>query len=239
MKKIITLVFILFCLNSSGQINYFFWAHSGGTLYSSAAINAYYTKNDCSSGYHGTQVLVNFSAGAYTSYVSQIVADNLATAAAQTYANANGSCEADFWNTDQYCSASRDNCPSGYYSPETYNGSVGANSFSSQISQADANAQAQAQCQYDTQIYANANGTCVVEVTYYSAAADVWIFANDGHCYNHSCQPGYSGCAYYHMVVNYGAFTSTISEADANAQRDAWGQAQANAAECNCCPDIG
>lgn len=164
MKKIITLFLILFCLNSFGQINYFFWAHSSGTIYYSAAIYANYTRNDCSFGDHGTDVLVNFSSGAYTSYTSQADANSQATAGAQLYANANGSCEADityYYNTYQSCSASRNNCGAGYSSPESYNGYVDADAYASEISIADANATAQAYCQSDIQAYANANGSCV------------------------------------------------------------------------------
>lgn len=61
----------------------------------SAAIYDYYTRDDCSSGYHGTEVLVDFSAGAYISYTSQIDADDQASEGAQYYTNANGNCIAD------------------------------------------------------------------------------------------------------------------------------------------------
>jgi len=66
-----------------------------------------------------------------------------------------------YWNTYQECTASRNDCSEGYYSPETYTGHVDANTYSSLINQADANAQAQAACQSTIQAYANAHGSCV------------------------------------------------------------------------------
>lgn len=166
MKKIITLILILFCLNSSGQINYFFWAHSGGTLYSSAAINAYYTKNNCSAGYQGSTVAVSISAGTYTSYVSQAAADAQAQTAAQDYANANGSCNFIYCNAVQSCEATRNDCPSGYISDGvTYYGVVYENNYSSIVSQADADAQATSAACADAQSIANASGSCVAECT--------------------------------------------------------------------------
>jgi hypothetical protein len=78
----------------------------------------------------------------------------------------------------------------------------------------------------------------VVEVepvtTYYSAAVNKYFVANDGHCNNYSCPPGYTAAAIYHGVYAYGAFTSTISQADADAQAEAAGQAAANATPCAC-----
>jgi hypothetical protein len=55
-----------------------------------------YTRNNCSSGYVGTQLIYEVVAGIYTSYVSQDIVDNQAQADVdnngQAYANAHGSC---------------------------------------------------------------------------------------------------------------------------------------------------
>lgn len=322
MKKFITLILMFFCLNSFGQLNYFFWAHNSGTIptvttttpitsitdnsasgggtvvsdggfptttyglcwntstnpttannkaessltisgpfgftqsltglasstlyyvrayatnaigtaygdnvtfttletFYSAAIYANYRKNDCSEGYHGTLVLVDFAYGDYTSY-SQVIADNLAQAEAQAYANANGSCEADFWNEETGCSASRNNCGVGYHSPETYEGGVSAHSISSIVSVADANAQAYAQCASDMQAYANANGSCVAdEITYYSAAISA-TYTRDNCA---ACYSGNSGT----VTIGYGTYTSTVSQAAVDATAQAAAQAYANA----------
>ena len=66
----------------------------------------------------------------------------------------------------------------------------------------------------------------------YSDAIDHWFIANDGHCGVHTCPPSYTWMAIYHMVDS-GTFTGA-TKAEANAARDAWGQALANAAECQC-----
>ena len=63
-----------------------------GTVYYSAAINDYYTRNDCGSYYVGTSVYVSISANAYSAYGNQGEADILAINAAQQYANSNGTC---------------------------------------------------------------------------------------------------------------------------------------------------
>lgn len=60
--------------------------------YYSATVDDYFTRNNCGSGYVGSQAYVYFIAGSYTSTVSQADADNIALAAAQDYANTNGTC---------------------------------------------------------------------------------------------------------------------------------------------------
>jgi hypothetical protein len=51
-----------------------------------------FTKNDCPLGEAGTNVFINFPSGAFTSNISSAIANAKAQAAAQKYANANGTC---------------------------------------------------------------------------------------------------------------------------------------------------
>lgn len=66
----------------------------------------------------------------------------------------------------------------------------------------------------------------------YSDPINQYFIANDGHCTGGSCPPNYTWMAIYHMVDS-GTFTGA-TKAEANAARDAYGQAQANAASCQC-----
>lgn len=70
--------------------------------------------------------------------------------------------------------------------------------------------------------------------TYYSAPVDNYFIANDGHCDSYSCPPGDVAAAVYHMVAGEGAYTSIISQADADQQADDAGQAAANDTPCAC-----
>lgn len=68
---------------------------TSGIVYSSAAIDGLYRRNNCPGGESGTTVEVHIDAGAYTSTISQEDADNQAQAAAQTEANTEGACLVD------------------------------------------------------------------------------------------------------------------------------------------------
>jgi hypothetical protein len=66
-----------------------------------------------------------------------------------------------YWNTRQAQSFRRSNCGAGY-SGSIQEYVVAANTYSSLISQADANAQALADIQANGQAYANAHGSCIL-----------------------------------------------------------------------------
>lgn len=128
------------------------------TTYSSAAIYDYYTRNDCGSGYYGTDVPINFAVGAYTSYISQIDADNQAQVAAQADANSSGDCIAD--EVTYYSAAIsetyyRNDCTGDYCG---YGGviNISEGAFTSIVSQAAADAAADAEAQAE----ANATFEC-------------------------------------------------------------------------------
>lgn len=68
--------------------------------YESVQIDANYRRNDCATGHTGSYVHVFIAAGAYTSSISQVDADNQAQAAAQATANSEGTCITDtFYST--------------------------------------------------------------------------------------------------------------------------------------------
>jgi hypothetical protein len=197
--------------NYSGTVSCTSTTTVSGTIYYSAAIYAWYTKEGCQSGYHGTDVIVDLPYGYYTSYASQEEVDASAQWYAQYYANTNGSCQADFWNTEQHCQGVKNNCQSGYHSPETYSGTVYAHSVSSPYSVDDANDQAQSMCQSDMQDYANQHGSCVQNTTYYSRA-----FVNEPF-QKSDCASGYYGSTHY-LSASYGAYTSMVDQDTADTE---------------------
>ncbi|WP_205886150.1 DUF5977 domain-containing protein, partial [Escherichia coli] len=80
----------------------------------------------------------------------------------QAYANANGICT--FYNAVQSGSFTKNNCPNGGTgSTVTY--TVAAGTYSSTVSQADADQKATNDVNTNGQAYANANGIC----TFYNA----------------------------------------------------------------------
>lgn len=125
----------------------------------------------------------------------------------------------------------KDNCGSGYLGGEvTY--TVPANTYSSALSQADADAQAEAQLLANGQSYANTNGSCIL---LYFNTQQSEVFTTE------SCEPGYIGGNVTYMVPA-GRYSSTISQADANQQAldeiEANGEAYANTApNAVCLPD--
>lgn len=137
--------------------------------YYSAVYSEIAYKNNCNSGYHGSEVTLTATAGQFTSTLSQEAANQLAInwvrENKQTYANVLGTCTVNptmYFNEKLTGEKQKDNCGSGYAgSIVTY--TVAANKYSSLISQADANAKAQAEIDVVlTQAYANANGTCTL-----------------------------------------------------------------------------
>lgn len=127
-----------------------------------------------------------------------------------------------YLNTEQTISKTRNNCQPGYTgSAVSY--TVAANTYSSTISQADADQQARTGEDANAQANANTNGTCTPPPTYYSAYLSVSKTRNN-------CTVGYTGTTVTY-VVNNGKYTSLISQADANqkAQADADANAQSYA----------
>ena len=177
-----------------------------GTLYYSASIYSYYTKNDCGYGYQGSSVLVSIPYGSYSSYGYQSWANALAEQAAQNYANANGSCNYIFWNDNSISgNIQKNDCPSGYAGTYVYC-SVGPGEAWG-YSQAEANNNAW----YVLFNCANANGSCEW-YGYESNQLNQLIQKND-------CNQGTG--SWIMCFAPTGMYVSQNSQAEA----DAWAQA--------------
>jgi hypothetical protein len=100
-----------------------------------------------------------------------------------------------FFNTVQNQNFTRNNCASGYVgSTVTY--TVPANTYSSTISQAEANLFAQADINSNGQAYANTNGTCTLAPCNSGNCS-----GNDKKCIEGVCETGYWACI---SVVQFG-----------------------------------
>jgi YD repeat-containing protein len=133
-----------------------------------------FTRNNCAAGYAGTEITYTVPFGTYSSDISQADADQKAqndvNVNGQSYANANASCTFTgvYYNVAKSGIFSRNNCSAGYAgSPVQY--TVAANTYTSTISQADADQKAQNDVNANGQAYANSHGTCtpaIVDVNY-------------------------------------------------------------------------
>lgn len=137
------------------------------TVYSNAALTTPFTKNDCTGHSHGSVVNYTVPAGKYTSTISQANADAFAVSDTNTngqlYANANGTCIPDtvYYNVKASGIYTKNDCGSGT-SGTAVEYVVPANTYSSYVSQADADAQATADITANGQTYANSHGTCII-----------------------------------------------------------------------------
>jgi hypothetical protein len=174
------------------------------------------TRNDCDPGYIGSEETFVVYAGNYSSQISQADADAkamaYANAQAQNYANENGTCNLPvvYYATPKFATKTRNNCAGGLAGSQvTYGSHYGGQTYTSLISQADADAKAQANVDANAQNYANAVGTCgvVYRNTFQTAAFT-----------RNNCGSGLRGEGIIYYAVQANTYTSTISQADANAQ---------------------
>lgn len=135
--------------------------------YTNFQVSETFTKNNCPSGFKGTDVVYTIPAGTYTSTYSQEAVDaqvdkNLSENG-QNYANANGSCIPIYYNSPLSATFEQEGCPIGYIGTN-YTYTIVAGTFSSLTSQADADYQAQEQLDANGQAYANAqgSGSCII-----------------------------------------------------------------------------
>lgn len=139
------------CYNYAGQ------TEACNTFYN-VVKSGNFTRNNCATGYQGTTVTYTVSAGTYSAS-SQTAADALAQndvdVNGQAYANQTGICQQIYYSIDYSGYYYSEDCSSGQ-TPDPIYVSVPAGSYTSVISQLDANNQAY---QY-AQNYANQNGTC-------------------------------------------------------------------------------
>jgi YD repeat-containing protein len=188
-------------INANGQT----YANTYGTctqVYYNTAISMNYTKNNCYSGYIGSTVTYNVTARKYSSIISQTDAQNQAqndlVNNGQTYANFWGTCIPVYYNTARSQAFTRNNCPTNYVgSTVTY--TVAANTYSSTVSQVDADAKAQNNINANGQSYANTYGTCT-----FVCCSTTGI---DKKCVNGSCQTGIKVYTYSQMM--YGSIVCT------------------------------
>jgi hypothetical protein len=207
--------------NSSGQEVAFGTTAIYGT-YSSfmPTCNVYYntqqsgtaTRDNCPAGYTAGQATLTVAANTYTSTISIADANSKAVtyidANKQAYANANASCTAPiYYNTEQSGTATRNNCSEGYTGGDATL-TISANTYSSNISIADANNQAIAYIDANKQAYANANGSCTALTVYYNTQQQLTLAKND-------CSEGYSGSDVT-LTVAANTYSSYVSVAVAN-----------------------
>jgi hypothetical protein len=143
---------------------------SSQTLFYNVLKQGTYTKQNCVSPAQGTPMIYTVPYGKYVSSVSQADADAKAqaelTANGQSYANTNGACL--FWNVDKSGYFSKNDCTpdqggsscTGGNKPFNTLYDVPAHTYSSTISQADADSKAQADVNANGQTYANNHCTC-------------------------------------------------------------------------------
>jgi hypothetical protein len=147
-------------INANGQP----YANANGTcpVFYNPVMSGTFARNNCQPGAGGTLVTYTVSANTYSSLINQSDANQKAQTDinnnGQNYANANGACVI-FYNTRLITYFTKDNCQCLEYSPPwQYN--IEAGTFSSSISQADADQKAANAAQANGQAYANANGIC-------------------------------------------------------------------------------
>jgi len=137
-------------------------------VYTNSVQSSSFTRNNCPAGYVPSIVVYTVPAGTYSSTLSQSDADQQASNDVQTngqaYANANGTCTQTWWNVVESGNFTRNNCGTGY-AGGTVTYTVAANTYSSTISQADANQKAINDVNANGQNYANTNGTCTPTAT--------------------------------------------------------------------------
>ncbi|MDX2048315.1 MAG: DUF5977 domain-containing protein [Chitinophagaceae bacterium] len=126
--------------------------------YYNKTVTEVFTKDDCGTGFIGSNVTYTVPANKYSSTISQAAVDLLVEDElnnyGQAYANANGTCIQVYYNTVQTGTFTKQGCPLGMKGiAVVYN--VPANKYSSIISQADANQMALDEIEANGQALAN------------------------------------------------------------------------------------
>jgi hypothetical protein len=197
------------------------YANTHGTcatiIYYNMAISQQFTKNNCSSGFTSSTVTYTVASGTYMSYISQADANAQAQmdidTNGQTYANTNGTCtQTTFYNVKQTGTSTRNNCGTGY-TGSTVVYTIPAGTYSSTISQKDADDKAIADINANKQAYANSHGTCTAQTIYYNTKVSATATRNN-------CPRCYVGSKVTY-TVSAGTYTSLISQSDAQAKANA------------------
>ncbi len=134
--------------------------------YTSVAKSGEFTKSNCPAGQSlvpGPPVTYSVPSAKYNSFISQFDADAQAESDVyingQNYANTNGTCLTQYFNVVMSQPFTKNNCPANTLPSQHYY-LVQAGTYSSVISQADANAKAQNDINLNGQNYANSVGSC-------------------------------------------------------------------------------
>lgn len=149
-----------YCYNYKGQ-----QINCEEVVYKNVAKSGTFTRNNCGAGFTGSSVTYNVAAGVHSSTISQVDADNKAQANVNTngqnYANVNGGCSVTviYKNVVTASTFKSQLCASNETAlPITY--TVNAGTYSSTISQNDADLKALNDVRTNGQNYANDNGGC-------------------------------------------------------------------------------
>ncbi|MBP4139153.1 DUF5977 domain-containing protein [Flavobacterium geliluteum] len=194
---------------------------NGFCTFKNKAQSVLFVKNDCVSGGTGSGVNYSVAAGIYSSNTSQADADAKALSEialnGQAYANSHGLCT--FFSTVVNRVYSKNDCIQGSVGsslPYT----ISAGTFTSNISQADADSKAIRRCDIFGQNNVNVNGFCTFKSK-----------AHSGVFIKNNCSAGTGSIVTYSIPA--GNYSSEISQADADmkAQNDVTlnGQNYANA----------
>jgi hypothetical protein len=136
--------------------------------YHNPEISEVFTRNNCGAGYAGSEVTYVIPDSKYTSIVSQDEVDQQVQADlnsfGQNFANTNGTCQVIYSNVQLSTTLTKEGCDVGYKGTN-YIYTVPAGTYTSLISQADADQQAQDEIDANGQAYANlpGNASCVID----------------------------------------------------------------------------
>jgi YD repeat-containing protein len=176
------------------------------------------TKNDCAYGGQPSYVTYVVPQGKYSSTISQedanAKAQNEINANGQSYANASGYCT--FYSIKASIILEKNDCSTGHGSEVTY--TVPAGTYTSRVSQGEADAAALEDVRQNAQRYTNENGTCLFGNDYMTQ----WFTKND-------CPTGYEGTPVAYTVRADSYIASTKAEANQLAQNEINNNGQANA----------
>lgn len=189
-------------VNNNGQA----YANANVTCtFWNVAKSGWFARNNCAAGGVPGGIAYIVPAGRYSD-VSQEGADAQAQTDVnnngQAYANANVTCT--FFSSAQSGNITKNNCAEGGYPSSVYYSQI-AGAVSSNNSQAEAESLGLNKFNADGQAYANAKGNC----TFYNVAKNVTFRKND-------CSEWGTGSLEIYSVAA-GIYTSTISQADADA----------------------
>lgn len=146
-----------------------------------------FTRNDCSNGYAGSEIVYTVPADKYTSAMSQEDANWMAlneiNQKGQAWANAHAACNFVYYNDEKSQAFTRNNCSSGTTGSSVIY-KVPQATYSSLISKEDANGKALNDIAANGQNYANQHGVCTLACNSSNCSG------NNKKCINGICETG-------------------------------------------------